>query len=183
MLARSPGWKRPCAASASFWRTPGGFSPSALSQSGQTKVSSSARSRGESLSIASLISATVLMPKMKPKVARLSMGEEPRERTTAEAVPSPLRRPHTQLKLGVNEKHRFPNGRCFPVEQICSRRAGKPGKSTWNHEIHETHETDGATEIWCHQGVHPTGEPCPFRKPFNFRVFGVFRGLICRCWD
>jgi tRNA(fMet)-specific endonuclease VapC len=38
-------------------------------------------------------------------------------------------------------------------------------------------------EMWCNQGVHPTGATCPFGKPFVFRVFGVFRGLNCRSWD
>ena len=52
----------------------------------------------------------------------------------------------------------------------------EPGKSTWNHEIHEAHEM---TEIRCNQGAHSTGERCPSRKPFIFRVFGVFRGLSC----
>jgi hypothetical protein len=41
------------------------------------------------------------------------------------AVGSPLRPAHTQLKLGVNERHRFPNVRCFPVEQVGSRTVGK----------------------------------------------------------
>jgi hypothetical protein len=51
-------------------------------------------------------------------------------------------------------------------------RAIYPGKSIWNHEIHEV------TEIWCNQGVHPTGEPYPLRKPFIFhiRVIRVIRG-------
>src|SRR5688572_3283036 len=60
-LERSPGKNRPLAASASFSRRPGGQSPSARSQSGQSNASNSARSDAESFSTASLIWATVLM--------------------------------------------------------------------------------------------------------------------------
>lgn len=74
MLERSRGRKLPFAASASLSQTRGGVSPSARSQSGQTKASSSARSGGESRSIASLISTTVLTEEIKRKAVGVSMG-------------------------------------------------------------------------------------------------------------
>ena len=59
----------------------------------------------------------------------------------------------------------------------CCRAYSEPGKSNWNHEIHESHEVK---VIWYSRGAHRAGDFCPSRKPFILRVFGVFRGLNCR---
>ena len=59
------------------------------------------------------------------------MRASTREGETAKAVPATHCAPYTLLKLGVNERCRFPNARCFPVEQVGRRRAGKWCGGSW----------------------------------------------------
>ena len=51
-----------------------------------------------------------------------------RKRKAGKAVGSPLRPPHTKLRLGVNERRRFPNVRCFSVENVDGAGEGLAGE-------------------------------------------------------